>query len=70
MNTKERQVIYSEIASTHSYEEVWDFQKHLQAKIIRLKRSEADFIPGYFLLCEHAPVYTLGKSGKLEQISC
>ncbi len=63
-----RKVIYAEIPAHHTYNETWDFQKHLQQKLIRKKREGWTGEPGYLLLCEHSPVYTLGKSGKFEHL--
>jgi len=62
------QVIYSEIGRQHKYEEVWALQKHLQAKLVKAKRSGDQKAPGYLLLCEHGSVFTLGKSGKIEHL--
>jgi lipoyl(octanoyl) transferase len=38
------------------YAEAWDLQKHL----VRLRKS--DEIPDTFILCEHPPVYTVGRA--------
>ncbi len=62
------QVYYQSIGTTHSYQEVWDLQTHLQQKLIRAKRNEEPLPPHYLLLCEHSPVYTLGKSGKIDHL--
>lgn len=61
-------VLYQEIDQSHTYQEVWDFQKHLQQKLIADKRANTIGRPNYLLLCEHAPVYTLGKSGKIDHL--
>ena len=61
-------VIYSEVPALHTYEEVWDLQKHLQQKLIYNKRNGRPDCPGYLLLCEHQPVFTLGKSGKFDHL--
>ena len=62
-------VIYGEINRDHSYEEVWEFQKSLQKKLIQRKRADQLVHAGYLLLCEHAPVFTLGKSGDLSNLT-
>jgi lipoyl(octanoyl) transferase len=61
-------LLYSSIGQQHSYAEVWELQTHLQQKLITAKRSGELGHPGYLLLCEHAPVYTIGKSGKVEHL--
>ena len=61
-------VIYAEIPPQHTYQEVWDLQKHLHQKLISKKRSGVADSPGYLLLCQHQPVFTLGKSGKFDHL--
>ncbi len=63
-----RKVIYSEVPKHHTYAEVWDLQKHLQQKLIATKRSGVADAPGYLLLCQHNPVFTLGKSGSIDNL--
>lgn len=63
-----RKVIYSEVPKHHTYAEVWDLQKHLQQKLIASKRSGVVDGPGYLLLCQHNPVFTLGKSGSIDNL--
>jgi lipoyl(octanoyl) transferase len=56
------------------YKEVWDFQEQLMQQATDTKRAEFEVPPGerttqhHLLLVEHPPVYTLGKSGHLENI--
>lgn len=64
----EKKVIYSYIGQEQPYAEVWDLQKHLQQKLIRLKRAGQLDAPGYLLICEHPPVYTIGKSGNHDHL--
>ena len=46
------------------YKVCWDLQEELLAQIVEEKRLAGGPVPGhYFLLVEHPPVYTLGKSG-------
>ena len=59
-----RHVLYCEITGSHPYKDIWDLQGHLLKDVVQKKRAEASFNPNYLLLCEHSPVYTLGKSGK------
>ncbi|PIB30505.1 lipoyl(octanoyl) transferase [Maribacter sp. 4U21] len=55
------------------YKETWDYQELLFKQIIDVKiRSRREGLrletPNYFLLVEHPHVYTLGKSGNLENL--
>jgi len=58
------------------YKFVWDFQETLQKSLIDNKLStfkkskEATNVElcGHLILCEHDPVYTLGKSGSIENL--
>lgn len=57
------------------YEEAWDLQKELVANAIQIKRGNRNLPEGdkkeqhhHFLFCEHPPVYTLGRSGALENL--
>lgn len=53
------------------YEYTWDLQRLLHAHLVKRKREESyksSLSPGlqqehHFLICEHPPVFTLGKSG-------
>lgn len=55
------------------YEETWDFQESLFQNILQLKSNnrkdnlEQD-TPNYLLFVEHSHVYTLGKSGHIENL--
>ncbi len=60
------------------YKTAWDYQETLLQENVKIKatlRNEPLLTPdsrltttNYFLLCEHPPVYTLGKSGKKENV--
>jgi len=54
-----------------SYKETWDLQQRLQKEVIARKRSEG-YQPSdqfsYLLVCQHPPVYTLGKSGDISHL--
>ena len=71
-------VIYQDLKHI-SYAEAWDYQFQLQrelidGKIAARKATEAqdivsDFIQKHYLVfCEHNPVYTLGKSGSMDNL--
>lgn len=53
------------------YQQTWDLQERLLQESLRLK-AEASGGPAatqhHLLLVEHPPVYTLGKSGKMEHV--
>lgn len=60
---------------TVDYQEGWDFQEKLFQKIIAIKLENRDKpdseqvpTPNYLIFCEHPHVYTLGKSGKKENL--
>jgi lipoyl(octanoyl) transferase len=50
------------------YKEAWDKQKRLFDELIELKSKfeepTKEFVPQYFIVCEHPHVYTLGKNGQ------
>ena len=57
------------------YQKGWDFQEKLFAEIVEIKiknrTQPADnqlVTPNYLLFCQHPHVYTLGKSGKIENL--
>ncbi|MDF9801014.1 lipoyl(octanoyl) transferase [Catalinimonas alkaloidigena] len=57
------------------YQEAWDYQEKLFADTIQLKIENRKFpeveqkvTPNYLLFCQHPHVYTLGKSGDLENL--
>lgn len=60
------------------YQQAWDYQEQLLQHNVALKsearKINADYDPAglctqhYFLLCEHPPVYTLGKSGNMDNV--
>ena len=61
-------VLVTHIDQAHSYEEVWELQTFLQKGLISAKRSGVVDKPNHLLLCEHPPVYTLGKSGDIAHL--
>jgi lipoyl(octanoyl) transferase len=55
------------------FKEAWDYQEKLFAEIIANKLSnrnnlEQTLVPNYLIICEHPPVYTLGKSGSVDNL--
>lgn len=57
------------------YQQAWDYQEKLLQENVRIKleasRSTANnqlSTTNYLLFCEHPPVYTLGKSGHIENL--
>jgi lipoyl(octanoyl) transferase len=58
---------------TKDYKETWDYQEQLFDAIIQLKRKNKNEklnveTPNHFLFVEHPHVYTLGKSGDLNNL--
>ena len=57
------------------YQQGWDRQEKLFAEIIDIKIQNRNIIaesqaitPNYLLFCQHPHVYTLGKSGKIDNL--
>jgi lipoyl(octanoyl) transferase len=57
------------------YQQTWDYQEQLLAKIVGIKTQNRSLAvenqrvtPNYLLFCEHPHVYTLGKSGHLDNL--
>ncbi|MFT6828806.1 MAG: lipoyl(octanoyl) transferase, partial [Roseivirga sp.] len=58
------------------YQSVWDYQESLFKKTVdrkienrKLNQSDAELpTDNYLILCEHPHVYTLGKSGSIENL--
>ncbi len=62
-----------------AYKEAWDYQESLMQKNLEIKKINRDNelasngiaqtdTDNYFILCEHHPVFTLGKSGAIENL--
>ena len=73
---KMQKVIFKDLGRI-SYQQAWDYQQELLAEAIRVKRqnrsnedegSELLPIKHHLLFCEHPPVYTLGRSGSLDNL--
>lgn len=50
------------------YKAGWDLQEELFKSVIDAKINQSENRPQYLLFCEHEPVYTLGKSGKEQNL--
>ena len=50
------------------YRQAWDYQEKLFGGLMKKKLAGEKSFPGHLLFCEHPPVYTLGKSGKKENL--
>ncbi|HMX40401.1 MAG TPA: lipoyl(octanoyl) transferase LipB [Saprospiraceae bacterium] len=56
------------------YQEAWDYQTALHRSLVDNKLKNRDLKPGsypqahHFLVVEHPPVYTLGKSGSMDHL--
>jgi lipoyl(octanoyl) transferase len=56
------------------YQKAWDYQEEIFAKTIqtkinnRLHEDNAEKTANFLLLCQHPHVFTLGKSGKAENL--
>lgn len=80
---KKQQVIFKDLGIVN-YKVAWDYQEELVQKNVAIKTAERKTAekkpilqPGsviqsdtsnYLLFCEHPPVYTLGKSGHMENV--
>jgi lipoyl(octanoyl) transferase len=72
-----QQVIFEDLGVIN-YKVAWDYQEALVNKNVDIKselRKSSPVAPGmqnttsnYLLFCEHPPVYTLGKSGHMENV--
>ncbi|RRQ50701.1 lipoyl(octanoyl) transferase LipB [Maribacter algicola] len=65
--------VFLEDLGVKDYKETWDYQEHLFQQILDLKiknrREEAALeTPNHFIFVEHPHVYTLGKSGDIQNL--
>lgn len=71
--TMKQEVLFRDLG-TLDYKEAWDMQEHLLAEMVALKslarnsESPVNKPEHKLLFVEHPPVYTLGKSGKMEHV--
>ena len=49
------------------YQEAWDYQEQLFKQLMDAKIAGKP-LPNYLIFCEHLPVYTLGKSGSVNNL--
>ena len=68
-----KQIVQFEDMGRIAYSEAWDLQTYLHESIkerkITARRAKLEYATDHHLLfCEHDPVYTLGKSGKLDHL--
>jgi len=67
-----RQKVNFEDLQSISYKKAWDYQTEKLEELKQLKKTSpfsSDPVGKHFLLfCEHNPVYTLGKSGKIDHL--
>jgi lipoyl(octanoyl) transferase len=55
------------------FKQAWDLQEKLFAELVELKLANRQLekpksIPNYLIVCQHPPVFTLGKSGTLDNL--
>ena len=67
------QTIFLHDLGTKDYKETWDYQEALFDDIVQIKRKNRNEnqeleTPNYFIFVEHPHVYTLGKSGDLDNL--
>lgn len=69
---EKQQVIFEDLGMI-AYKDAWDYQEELMQQNIRAKLSAKESMEpaqtkNHFLLCEHSPVYTLGRNGNISNI--
>jgi lipoyl(octanoyl) transferase len=70
----EKEIVYCQDLGCQKYKPIWDYQEKLLTETVALKTAFFDKNPlerptrHHLLLVEHPPVYTLGKSGHVENI--
>ncbi|MPR34421.1 lipoyl(octanoyl) transferase LipB [Salmonirosea aquatica] len=75
MNSKINKRSYVRNLGLLDYQQAWDYQEERFAEIVAIKIANRGALPehqtptpNYLLFCEHPHVYTLGKSGKPENL--
>ncbi|MBA5629945.1 lipoyl(octanoyl) transferase LipB [Moheibacter lacus] len=73
-----KEIFFKDLGENQDYQKTWDFQEKLLAESVavkmrnrtREKNGEIDFEPtkNHLLFVEHPHVYTLGKSGHMENL--
>ncbi|NSL90502.1 lipoyl(octanoyl) transferase LipB [Chitinophaga solisilvae] len=68
---EKQQIIVKDLGLV-DYQQTWDYQEQLLKDNVQLKSTAGNQFPkpttNYLLFCEHPPVYTLGKSGHMENL--
>ncbi len=65
----DKQNVYAKDLGTIGYQQAWDYQETLLREHLAVKAGQSSTPARHQLLfCEHPPVYTLGKSGHLENL--
>lgn len=73
-----RKIQFKDLGTNQDYQQTWDFQEELLAKIVAIKshnralekegKTNFETTPNYLFFVEHPHVYTLGKSGNIENM--
>lgn len=66
-------IIYTKNLGTIDYKEAWDYQQSVHKELVDIKlanrkKEEKTVGKHRLILCEHPPVYTLGKSGSMDHL--
>lgn len=69
---KNKEVKYIDLGLI-DYKEAWDFQEEFFKKVVEIKianrtNETIEKTPNYLIFCQHPHVFTLGKSGKIENL--
>lgn len=69
-----KSIIFKDLG-TIPYAEAWSFQEKIFEETIRIKLQNRDLLhseqqatPNYLFICQHPPVYTLGRSGNAQHL--
>lgn len=75
---KNSTIQFQDLGKHRDYQEIWDFQEDLLSKIVAIKsqnrnrekegETQLEPTPNYLFFVEHPHVYTLGKSGHIENM--
>lgn len=69
MSLREKGMVEVIDAGMMPYKQAWDLQTHLHGQLVENKRAGYPRPQHHYLiLCEHPPVYTLGKSGSEDHL--
>lgn len=66
----QKEVLFQDLGRRNSYKEIWDYQETLLKENVQKKADAETRLStiNHLLFVEHAPVYTLGKSGHEENV--